>query len=280
MIQGPTVTRRRLALEIKRARERAGLTQEQAAAHFEWNAAKIARMENARSNIPPRDVKDLLTLYGNDDDELRESLLKLSRNSKQRTWYTQYRDIIRGDLVSLETDADIAKYWEPNLIPGIFQTADYARALMEAGLPPRERKNLDKHLALRMDRQKRLAGDNPLQVSAVIDQSAVHRVIGGLETMHPQLEQLISFAKFDNVLIQILPFDADAHGIHMGAMTIIEFPELSDLDAVWLEGIASDQTIEEPPEVKRYQREFEKLQATALSPEATIEEFSKGIHRL
>ncbi len=259
--------------------ERSGMTQDQVAQHFEWNTAKVARMENARSGITPRDVKDLLALYGSEDDELRESLLKLSRNAKQRSWYTQYRDVIRGDLISLETDADIAKYWEPNLIPGIFQTADYARALMEAGLPPKERKNLDKHLALRMDRQKRLTGDDPLQVSAVIDQSAIHRVIGGLETMHPQLEQLISLAKLDNVLIQILPLDADAHAMHGGPVTIVEFPELFDLDAVYLEGAASDQTIEEPPEVKRYQREFEKLQATALSPEATIKVLRKGVHR-
>jgi transcriptional regulator with XRE-family HTH domain len=279
MAEGPTVTRRRLALEIKRARERAGMTQERVAAYFEWNAAKVARMENARSNIPPRDVKDLLKIYGNEDEELLESLLKLSRNSKQRTWYTQYRDVLRGDLISLEAEADIVKYWEPNVVPGILQTEDYARALMEAGLPPKERKNLDRHLALRMGRQKRLTDQNPLQVSAVIDQSVIHRVIGDMEAMHPQLERLIELSKLDNVLIQVLPFDAGAHPLHGGPMTIIEFPELSDLDAVYLEGIASDQTIEEPPEVKRYQREFEKLQATALSPEATIKLLRKGVHR-
>jgi len=279
MPEGPSITRRRLALEMKRARERSGMTQEQVAAHFEWNAAKVARMENARSGITPRDVKDLLSLYGNEDADLLEALLKLSRNSKQRTWYTQYRDIIRGDLISLEADADIAKYWEPNIVPGIFQTEAYARALMEAGLPPKERKNVDRHLALRMERQKRLTGENALQVSAVIDQSVIHRVIGDLETMHPQLEQLVEFAKLDNVLIQILPFDAGAHYFHSGTVVFIEFPNLSDLDAVFLEGMASDQTIEESPEVKRYQREFEKLQATALSPEATIKLLRKGYHR-
>lgn len=279
MAEGPSITKRRLALEMKRARERAGMTQEQVAAHFEWNTNKVARMENARSGIIPRDVKDMLALYGNEDDDLRESLLALSRNAKQRTWFSQYRDIIRGDLVSLEADADITRYWEPYVVPGIFQTEAYASALMEAGLPPKERKNLKKHLALRMDRQKRLTGPEPLQVSAVIDESVVHRVIGGMETMHPQLDRLIELAKLENVLIQVLPFDADAHAFHMGPLTIIEFPELSDLDAIYLEGMASDQSIEEPAEVKRFQREFERLQATALSPEATIALLRKGVRR-
>ena len=279
MAEGPSITRRRLALEIKRARERAGMTQEQVARHFEWNTAKVARMENARSSIPPRDVKDLLDLYHDEDESLREALLALSRNGKRRTWYTQYRDIIRGDLIALEADADIVKYWEPNVVPGIFQTEAYARALMEAGMPPKERDNLDKHLALRMARQRRLTGANALQVSAVIDQSVIHRVIGDLETMYPQLDALIEYAQRDNVLIQILPFDAGAHYFHSGTAVFLEFPDLTDLDALFLEGMASDQTIEEPPEVKRYQREFEKLQATALSPEATIKLLRKGVRR-
>ena len=280
MPEGPSITKRRLALEMKRARERSGMTQEQVAAHFEWNPAKVARMENARSGIPPRDVKDLLALYGNEDDDLLEALLRLSRNSKQRTWYTQYRDVIRGDFISLEADAELVKTWEPNIVPGLFQTEDYARALLEAGLPPKERKNLDRHLALRMGRQKRLTGDKALQVSAVIDQSVIHRVIGGVDVMQTQLERLVELGKLDNVLIQVLPFDAGAHRYHMGCVWIVEFPELSDLDAVFLEGIASDQTIEERPEVRRYQREFEKLQATALSPETTIDLIAKGVHRL
>lgn len=279
MADGPTVQKRRLALEMRRARLRAGLTQEEVAAHFEWNPAKVTRMENARTGITPRDVRDLLAIYGNDDEDYLESLLRLSRNAKQRTWYSQYRDIIRGDLVSLEADADIAKYWEPIVVPGLFQTEGYARALLEAGLPQDERGNLDKHLDLRMARQKRLTGDNPLQVSVVMDQSVIHRIVGGQEVMHPQLELLIEAAQLHNVLIQVLPFDAGAHRFHMGPVTMIEFPEQTDLDAVYLEGMASDQSIEEHSEVRSFQREFERLQAVALSPEATRKLFAKGLHR-
>src|SRR6187455_3464565 len=104
--EGPTLRRRRLGAELKRCREAARLTQENVSRHFEWHAAKVTRIETARVAVTPRDVKDLLTLYGVDDQEYRETLMALARQSREKTWLTDYRDLMRpGNFVGLEAEA-------------------------------------------------------------------------------------------------------------------------------------------------------------------------------
>src|SRR4051794_38727462 len=108
--EGPTLRRRRLAAELKHCREDSGLTQEAVSRHFEWHAAKVTRIENARVPVTPRDVNDLLTLYGVRDLGYREALVALARQGKQRTWWTDYRDVMRpGTFVGMGADAPITR---------------------------------------------------------------------------------------------------------------------------------------------------------------------------
>src|SRR3712207_5484783 len=117
--EGPTLRRRRLGSELKRCRERAGLTQENVSRHFEWHAAKVTRIETARVAVTPRDVRDLLSLYGVEDEQYREALMELARSSRQKTWWTDYRDIMRpGNFVGLEAEAASLRAWEPIIVPG------------------------------------------------------------------------------------------------------------------------------------------------------------------
>src|SRR3954454_5775803 len=155
--EGPTLRRRRLGSELKKRREEAGLTQEQVSRHFEWHAAKVTRIETARVAVTPRDVKDLLTLYDVRDQEYRDALIELARLSRERTWWTDYRDIMRpGNFIGLEAGASAMRAWEPIILPGLLQTEGYMRALLRTGRPYDSPEALARRVALRLTRQSRL----------------------------------------------------------------------------------------------------------------------------
>jgi transcriptional regulator with XRE-family HTH domain len=269
--EGPTLRRRRLGAELKRCRENAGLTQENVSRHFEWHAAKVTRIETARVAVTPRDVKDLLALYGVDDQEYREALVELARLSRERSWWTDYRDIMRpGNFVGLEAGAVGMRAWEPNIVPGLLQTKAYMRALIQAGRsgdPPRE---IDRRISLRLTRQARLGGARPLELFAIVDESVVRHNVGGEEVMAEQLRHLIETAQLPNVMLQILPFSAREHTFVSGSIALLEFRETTHLDVVYLEGLAGDFYEEQPSEVARYREEFERLSGMALDHRMTI----------
>ena len=269
--EGPTLRRRRLGAELKRCREQAGLTQEHVSRHFEWHAAKVTRIETARVAVTARDVKDLLALYGVQDEEYREALMTLARLSRERTWWTDYRDVMRaGKFVGLEAEATLMRAWEPIVLPGLLQTEAYMRALMRTGRSTDSPQSIDRRVALRLKRQGRLYGDNPLELSAIIDESVVRRVIGGPDAMDDQLRRLIEAAQLPNVNIQILPFDAGEHPFLGGSAALLEFRERTHLDVIYLEGLAGDHYEEQHSEVARYRDEFERLSARALDRRLSV----------
>jgi transcriptional regulator with XRE-family HTH domain len=269
--EGPTLRRRRLGAELKRCREKAGLTQENVSRHFEWHAAKVTRIETARVAVTPRDVRDLLLLYRVDDEAYREAMIELARLSRERSWWTDYRDIMRpGNFVGLEAGAAAMRCWEPILVPGLLQTESYMRALMRSGRSGDPPKDVDRRVSLRMTRQARITGARPLEMTAIIDESVVRRGIGGPTVMNEQRRHLIEMAQSPNVTLQILPFNAGEHTFLGGSAALLEFRESTHLDVVYLEGLAGDFYEEQPSEVARYREEFERLSAMALDHRMTI----------
>jgi transcriptional regulator with XRE-family HTH domain len=269
--EGPTLRRRRLGAELKRCREAAGLTQEYVSRYFEWHAAKVTRIETARVAVTARDVRDLLTLYGVHDDEYREALIGLARQSRERTWWTDYRDVMRpGNFVGLEAEASSMRVWEPVVLPGLLQTEAYIRALMRTGRSSDPPESIDRRVALRIKRQDRLTGPNPLTLSAIVDESVIRRVVGGADVMGDQLRHLLSRAQLPNVTLQILPFDAGEHSFLGGSAALLEFRETTHLDVLYLEGLAGDYYEEQPLEVARYRNELERLSSMALDRRMSV----------
>ena len=270
-IEGPTLRRRRLGTELKRCREAAGLTQQDVSRHFEWHSAKVTRIETARVAVTPRDVRDLLTLYNVRDQGYREALVELARMSRERTWWTDYRDIMRpGNFVGLEAAASAVRTWEPVILPGLLQTPAYMRALMTSGRPLDPEEHIDRRIALRKTRQGRLRGERPLEFSAFIDESVLRRVIGGDDVMTEQLKHLIEIAKLPNVFLRILPLTAGEHLFLSGPATLLEFRETTHMDVVYMEGLAGDLYEEQPDMVDWYRQEFERLSAKALDHRTTV----------
>jgi transcriptional regulator with XRE-family HTH domain len=268
--EGPTLRRRRLGAELKRCREAAGLTQEAVSRHFEWNTAKLTRIETARVAVTARDVRDLLTLYGRHDESYRDAMVELARLSKERSWWTDYKDVLRpGNFVGLEAGAATMRVFEPVVVPGLLQTEAYIRALMRSGSDvPRE--VMDRRVTLRLHRQARLSGPNPLELVALVDESVVRRNIGGKDVMRKQLEHIVDMAQSPNVTIRILPLDFGEHLFLGGPAALLEFRETTHLDVVYLEGLAGDLYEEQPSEVARYRKEFDRLTAGALDHRASL----------
>lgn len=269
--EGPTLRRRRLAAELKKSREEAGFTQESVSRHFEWHSAKVTRIENARVPVTARDVNDLLTLYGVSDPGYREALLALARQGRQRTWWTDYRDVMRpGNFVGMEADASITRVWEPIVLPGLLQSEAYMRALIGTGRRHDPMESIERRVALRKMRQARLTAPTPLQLVALIDESVVHRVVGGPSVMQEQRRKLIEVAALPNVSMRIVPYGAGEHPFMGGSVALLEFPDVAHLDVIYLEGLAGDYYEEQPAEVKRYRDEFERLRSKALSEAETV----------
>jgi len=154
--------------------------------------------------------------------------------------------------------------WEPILLPGLLQTEAYMRALMRSGRSSDPANVIDRRVALRLKRQGRLSGPGALNLAAVIDESAVRRVIGGSDVMNDQLHALIEAAQLPNVTLQVLPFGAGEHPFLGGSAALLEFRETTHPDVVYLEGLAGDLYEEQPLEVGRYRDEFDRLSAMAL----------------
>jgi transcriptional regulator with XRE-family HTH domain len=265
--QSPTVRRRRLALELRRFRESAHLTCEEVAEHLECSASKISRIETGRVSVSPRDVRDMLDLYGVPGEQ-RDDLVQLARESRHKGWWHAYSDAIQprfATYIGLENAASEIRIYEVALIPALLQTQDYARAVITAGSVGAPDDVAERSVAVLMARQPLLTGDDPPRVWAVLDEAALRRRVGGAGLMRLQLEHLLEVSGLPNVALQVLPFGAGAHPAMGRPFVILAFPERADSDVVYLEDLTSALYVEDVAEVDRYNVFFDHLRATALS---------------
>jgi transcriptional regulator with XRE-family HTH domain len=266
-VYSPTVRRRRLALELRRLREAARLTCEEVADHLECSASKISRVETGRVSVSPRDVRDMLELYGVPVAQ-RERLVQLARDSRQKGWWHAFSDTMQPQFatyVGLESAASEIRIYEVSLIPELLQTEDYARAVIRSGMMSSPSDDIERQVQLRMARQPAITRDDPPKVWAVLDEAALRRQVGGPGLMRLQLEHLLAQAALPNVAVQVIPFGGGAHPAMGRPFIILVFPERVDTDVVYLEDLTSALYLEEVAEVDRYNVFFNHLRATALS---------------
>ena len=263
----PTVRRRRLALELRRLREAARLTCEEVADHLECSASKISRVETGRVSVSPRDVRDMLELYGVPVAQ-RESLVQLARDSRQKGWWHAFSDTMQPQFatyVGLESAASEIRIYEVSLIPELLQTEDYARVVIRSGMMSSPTDDIERQVALRMARQPAITREDPPKVWAVLDEAALRRQVGGPGLMRMQLEHLLAQAALPNVAVQVIPFGGGAHPAMGRPFIVLVFPDRVDTDVVYLEDLTSALYLEDVAEVDRYNVFFNHLRATALS---------------
>lgn len=266
--QTPTVRLRRLAAELRRLRTAADMTREDASAKTGINYATLYRIETARARPQMRTLAALLQLYGVEQDQ-REYLNDLCRDAATQGWLRPYHSELPEEYtayISFESEAQGVRNYESLFVPGLLQTENYARAVIRGVLPSATEDEVEDLVRARMERQNVLTKPAPLKLWAVLDEAALHRVVGGEDVMREQLDHLVIAAKPPNVTVQVVPFDAGAHPGMPGQFIVLDFVDPMDTDLVYIDSMAGDLFLESDVDITRYRAIFDNLVANALSP--------------
>ena len=269
-VRSPTVRRRELGALLRKLRTEKGLTVEQAADRLMVSPSKLSRIETGHGVATLRDVRDLCDLYEVADGAERDRMVQLAREGRQPGWWQSYELSQFADYVGLEADAVSIKDYQSILIPGLLQTPDYSRAVNGVVIPKPDPERLDEQTEVRLRRQGRLTQDPPLRFWVVLDEAALHRVIGGPAVMAAQLRRLAEVSSLPNVTLQVIPYSAGAHPAMDSTFNILEFAG-SVPSVVYVEGLVGWVYVKRPQDIARYKRVFEHLCAMALTPQESIE---------
>lgn len=230
----PTVLRVVLGKRLQHLREKAGLSYEQAARSLDVTHATVRRMEKAEVGLKVPYVEKLLSTYGVSGPDDVEEFVALARQANRPGWWHSYRDVLPewfSAFVSLESESEVIRAYEPHYVPGLLQTESYARAVLRAGMPQAPEEEIRRQVALRMERQAVLRGGQPPMLWVVMDETVLRRPIGGPAVMREQIDQLIEATAEPHIRLQILPFSAGPHPAMYGPFHLFRFPieELPDV---------------------------------------------------
>ncbi|WP_078969581.1 helix-turn-helix domain-containing protein [Streptomyces natalensis] len=266
---GSVVRRILLGAQLRRLRESRGITREAAGYSIRASESKISRMELGRVSFKARDVEDLLSLYGVGDEQERDALLSLAREANATGWWHSYTDVLPGwfqTYVGLEGSTSLIRNYEVQFVHGLLQTEGYAHAVVKSGMPGAGTAEIERRVALRLERQKLLVAERPTEFQCVLDEAALRRPYGERAVMREQLKHLIDLSERPNVHLQVMPFSYGGHAAESGAFTMLGFPESGLPDVVYLEQLTSALYVDKPEEVAQYARAMDRLQEEAPNP--------------
>jgi len=267
----PTVLKILLGAQLRRLREQAGVSRDDAGYHIRASGSKISRLELGRVSFKERDVSDLLELYGV-DATTKEQLVQLTAEANATPWWQKYKEVVPDWFhvyVGLEEAATLIRVYEVQFVPGLLQTEDYARAVVMQGSPHLAPEEVDSRVAVRMGRQKLFARENPPRLWAIVDEAALRRPMGGREVLVGQVKRLIHAISEPNITLQVMPFKYGGHAAEGGAFTMMRFPEADLPDMVYMEYLTGAHYIDRPDDVEVYAAVMERLSVAGTSPEKT-----------
>ena len=267
---GPIANRRQLGAELRRLRKAAKLDAAEAAQHLHCSMSRVSRLEtgSAQAQATEEDVRMLCELYGVTDERQVEMLLGMLDEAQQRGWWESFEDVLPSGLevfFGLEIDAMAERAWEPLLIHGLLQTADYARTIFRSW-PTNLPHDIEPLVQARTERQKILTReDAPLELWLVLDEAAIRRPVGSPSVMREQLLHLVAMSELHTVTIQVVPLHKGGHPGLGGPFSILDF-ERGD-PFVYCEGVAGNLYLEKRQDVRRFGSTFDLLRALALAPD-------------
>jgi len=267
--RGPTVLRMMLGSQLRRFRETAGVTPEQAAYEIRASRSKISRMEHGRVGFKARDVDDLLTLYGVHDEQIRTRMLAFAQQASTPGWWSKYDDVLPDwfeAFLGLEGAASVIRTFELQFVYGLFQTEDYARAVTLLGNKTASAEEIDRRVSVRLKRQAVLTSPESPQVWSVMDEAVLRRPVGGSPVMRAQLAHLIEVASLPRITLQVVPFARGGHAASGGSFTVLRFAEPEVPDIVYIEQLTSALYLDSRAEVDHYLEVMDELSTEALTP--------------
>ncbi|GAA1568271.1 helix-turn-helix transcriptional regulator [Kribbella sancticallisti] len=280
---GPTALRIMLGGHLRRMRETAGISRADAGWQIRASESKVSRMELGRVGFKERDVNDLLDLYELKDPQERDRLMELARAANNPGWWSRYGDVMPSwfsNYVGLEVAAKLIRTYEVLFVPGLLQTEDYARAVVQLGKTYLPADEVDQRVALRVTRQQILTRPNPVRLWVVIDEAVLHRPVGGRETMREQIEYLMAVDKQPNITLQVMPFSKVGYPGAGGAFSILRFPEGDLPDVVYIEHAASALYLDKLEDLDEYAAIMEALTISAAPVSATQTLLAEALERM
>lgn len=235
--QDPAASKRRLLRELRRYRAQAQLTQKDVALALDWSASKVVRIESGTVALTTTDLRALLQTYRVDDADAVHDLTALAKDAKRQSSWADFRDVAGQPATTYfgyEESASILRQFEPLLIPGLLQTEEYARALLR-DVFARSAQAIERLVQARIRRQELLDRERPPEMFFILGEAAVRQAVGGPGVMRRQLERLAELGAEKNISIQIMGFDLGAHPGLQGPFILLEFPDPSDDNVLYLE---------------------------------------------
>lgn len=269
MSTGPTVRRRRLGSELRRLREAHSLKLEVAAERLGLAPSTLSRIETGKAPTRSAYLTSMLEMYGVTDPEQRQVLAEMAREGHRKGWWAAYDDVLPtgfGIYVGLEAEAASLRVFEAQVVHGLLQTEDYARAVTGATRRRRTREEIERLVQLRLQRQEVLDRERPVELFLILDEAVIRRRMGGRKIMSGQLSHLLEASTWPNVTLQVLPTSSGAHPALSGSFCILRFPESTDPDVVYSEGVAGHAYLEKESDVRACSEAFDLLQAAAMTP--------------
>lgn len=280
---GPTAARMLLGAQLRRMRESAGISREEAGGVIRASGSKLSRLELGRTGFKLRDVNDLLSLYGVHDDADRATFVALAREANTPGWWRTYGEVVPAwfePYLGMEQAARLIRCFDTQFVPSLLQTKDYARTLIRLAHSEATQNEINLRLVLRMRRQELLHQPDPPQLWAIIDEAVLRRPVGGTDILRGQIRHMIELCQLPHVTVQVLPFSAGGHPAAGGAVTVLRFAEGDLPDVVYLEQLSNAVYLDKPADTLPYRNVFDSLAAEAQDPVASTETMRRRLDEL
>lgn len=271
-VHSPALNRRELGAVLRALRSAKGLTVEQVAEHLLCSPSKVSRMETGQG-ATARDIRDLCDLYEVADPAERDRLMTLAREGKGPARWQRY-ELAYATYAELEQGALAISAFQSSVVHGLLHTADYARAGHEGAMPRLDPDRIDLQIEAKLTRQRILTRDDPPRFEVVLDEAALHRMVGGRRVMAAQLTKILATANLPNVVVQVLPYERGYHPAVESNFSILELPNPAP-GVVFVEGLIGSTYLDRPDDLKRYREVFDRLQSIALNPKDTADLIAK-----
>jgi hypothetical protein len=259
-----TLPQRQLARALRRLREGAGLTLEEAAPKLDWSSSKLGRIETAEQGVDVHGVRSMLDLYNIGGAQWTEIIEMVREARKKNEWHAY--GIGGQGYLRLEMDAAMVYEYQLAYVPGLLQTEDYMRALFRNSSRRPTDAEIDRDVQARLFRQRRLTAEPALELVAIVDESALRRPVGGVEVLRAQLRHIVARAALPSVCLQVLPFSLGAHAGMNGSFIVLGFGDPEEPEIAYVEHTASALHLDKEAGVQACKVIFDRLQTEALSP--------------
>ncbi|RCW37477.1 helix-turn-helix protein [Halopolyspora algeriensis] len=266
----PTLQRKTLGAELRKLRTAAGGSIEQVAELLGCSTGKVSHIETGRNSPSKTELMVLMDHYSLPSDH-RKLLEETRQEARKRGWWSTYRlPSWFRDYVGMETDASRVRTFEIELLPGLLQTEEYMRAINVLGSHITDPSEVERQVALRLERQKRLRAEEPLEVTAVISEASLARCASDPTLAITQFSHLVEAAQQPNILLQVLPFRTGLHSSMTGSFTLLDFPPETWPPTAYQEYAVGGHLVDEQEAVSALSTVFTHLQERALNVEDSI----------